>query len=140
MLEKLNRPDYVLYNHFNETLWKTVYQIGFDRVKEVANEIDARSKAVKNECIAPEQVKNKNERLESQLLESKKFDPDCRAFLAHGPAMTKILQQRMIDIIGPDKYKSCKKGSAWDKSMDKHKEELRQEFSLLVPTNYRNQT
>ena len=32
-LYKLNEPDYVLYDHFNKTLWKTVDELGRERVE-----------------------------------------------------------------------------------------------------------
>lgn len=142
MLEELNRPDYIFYRHFNETLWNTVFQLGFDRVQAVAAEIDARSKTVMNECIEPVRKENHGH-LKPVLLESKKLDPDCRAFLAHGPAMTKILQRRMIDTIGPDRYQNCKKarGSTWAENMEARKKTLRDEFKILASsTSYKNQT
>ena len=32
-LYSLNEPDYVLYDHFNKTLWKTVDELGRERVE-----------------------------------------------------------------------------------------------------------
>ena len=65
----------------------------------VTAEIDARSAEVKAECIEPEEKENHGH-LKPVLLPHKASDPDCRAFIAHGPAMTKILQRRMIDKLG----------------------------------------
>ena len=98
-MEELNRPDYLFYNHFNTTLWNTVFELGYDRVMAVTAEIDARSAEVKAECIEPE-AKENHGHLKPVLLPHKASDPDCRAFIAHGPAMTKILQRRMIDKLG----------------------------------------
>jgi len=141
VLEELNRPDYIFYNHFNDTLWNSVFDLGYDRVQAVAAEIDARSQAVKEECIEPKKLENHGH-LKPVLLESKKLDSDCRAFIAHGPAMTKILQRRMIDVIGPE-YKNCKKtkGSTWAQNMEARKATLRNEFKILASsTSYNSQT
>ena len=77
-LYSLNEPDYVLYDHFNKTLWKTVDELGRERVEvrdsptietihgpfsppdhlgwvdpklALANEISQRSLVVADECI-----------------------------------------------------------------------------------------
>ena len=68
-------------------------------MEAVATEIDRRSKEVEAECIA-QNKKRVGSYITPVLKQEKLDDPDCRGFIAHGPAMTKVIQRRMIDKIG----------------------------------------
>ena len=109
----------------NATLWRTVAELGIERVEAVAAEIDKRSHQVESECISPSK-KTVGSHMKPVLLPEKMNDPDCRAFIAHGPAMTKILQRRMLDVLG-DEYKPCPKTVLKDDGFP------RSWFQLMVP-------
>ena len=44
----INYPDYMLYNHFNETFWRKIEHVGFEKVKLMASEIKKTVKTVRN--------------------------------------------------------------------------------------------
>ena len=142
VLEKLNRADYVLYDYFNKTLWSTVDALGKDNVESVAAEIDKRSKEVEAECILTEKKQIGNH-IKAQLKPEKEKDPDCLGFIAHGPAMTKLIQRRMIDLMGKT-YKQCPKrttgSTTWWDNMERRKSQLQNEYNTLASsTSYTNQ-
>ena len=141
VLEELNRPDYIFYDYMNATLWRTVFELGIEKVEAVAAEIDRRSHQVEAECISPAK-KTVGSHMKPVLLPEKMNDPDCRAFIAHGPAMTKILQRRMLDVLG-DQYKPCPKtilkDGSWADNMERRKESLRGEYDILASsTSYKD--
>ena len=47
----INYPDYMLYNHFNETFWRKIEHVGFEKVKLMASEIKKLSKQLETECV-----------------------------------------------------------------------------------------
>lgn len=141
VLEELNRPDYIFYDYMNATLWNTVAELGIEKVEAVAAEIDRRSHQVESECISPSK-KTIGSHMKPVLLPEKMNDPDCRAFIAHGPAMTKILQRRMLDVLG-DQYQTCPKtvlkDGSWADNMERRKETLRGEYDILASsTSYKD--
>ena len=122
-LQKLNYPDYELYNFFNVTLWETIAELGRNRVEDLANIIGKRTMELAEEC-------GKKSPPEKNLADEK-----CNLYMDHGPSMTRIIQQHMIDEIG-QKWKSCSENKSakngkesWKDILDKEKFELRLTYS-----------
>ena len=51
LIEVLNYPDFMLYQHFNRTFWRKIEEVGFDTVQKMSAEIERLSEDLENECV-----------------------------------------------------------------------------------------
>jgi len=119
-LKKLNYPDYELYKFFNATLWETIEELGRERVEQLADIIGQRTMKLAEQC--------------DKTATSEK----CSLYMDHGPSMTRILQQHMIDEIGP-KWESCSEAQSetWKGTLDKDRFQLRLAYSNYFKSSKR---
>ena len=51
-LENWNRADFMLYQHFNATLWEKIEEIGFSKVEAEVNELRELVANLTDKCVA----------------------------------------------------------------------------------------
>ena len=105
---------------------KNLHRLMLENQEDLAKIIGKRTMELAEECGKKSLTENPLKNL---------ADEKCNLYMDHGPSMTRIIQQHMIDEIG-QKWKSCSENKSakngkesWKDILDKEKFELRLTYS-----------
>ena len=102
LIRVVNYPDYMLYEHFNETFWSKVEKVGLKKLEKIVVEIQEYSKMYQEKCVERYQKKKSwNGQLISEpvLKKSKSHSKICKWMVLWGNDQSeelKVIQRKII--------------------------------------------
>ena len=92
----INYPDYMLYDHFNQTFWRKIDHVGLEKVKIMAGEIKKLSKQLETECVDHyDKIMLWNGRTSKEAVppKSKENNLTCLATVKWGSRQTELIRE-----------------------------------------------
>ena len=109
LIHVINYPDYMLYDHFNQTLWRKIDQIGLDKVHAMSVEIGRLSKQLENECVngyVPIKLWNGRVDNEAVVPPDKSNNLTCLATVKWGSRQTELLREKQHELMEREQWNS----------------------------------
>lgn len=99
-----NYPDYMLYEHFNTTLWRKIDHVGLEKVESTVQKIKKLSEEIEKECVdgyRSIKLTNKKQAKEAIL---KKPTLKCNATILWGKRQSKLLLSRQEELMKAENW------------------------------------
>ena len=109
LIRLINYPDFMLYDHFNNTFWRKIEQVGLERVESMVEQIKNYSKNLEEKCVAGYgEMKAWNGKLisEPHLNPNMSSNLECKASVLWGTEQSEFLKARQQELIERENWQA----------------------------------